>query len=110
MSADSLRFAVAARAVAGGARRLGLRVPNFRSPPRLDGAPRTIRRRADAATVAVVIRGRPLADVVADLIEGVIVANALKGDAAVRGRRRLAACVDAAQRAGAPVASAPRVA
>jgi hypothetical protein len=99
MPADSLRFTVMARAVAAESRRLGLRVPSFRSPPRLDGAARTIRRRADEATIAVVIRGRPVADVVADLIEGVVVANGLKGDAAVRCRRRLAACVDATQRA-----------
>jgi hypothetical protein len=100
MPADSLRFTVMARAVAAESRRLGLRVPSFRSPPGLDGAPRTIRRRPDAATIAVAIRGRPVADVVADLIEGVIVTNGLRGDAAVRCRRRLTASVDAVQRVG----------
>jgi hypothetical protein len=95
MAAESLRFSVIARVVATEARGLGLRVPAFRSPPRLQGATRTIRRRDGSAMVAVVIRGRPLADVVADVIEGVIVANGLRGSAAVRCRRRLASAVDA---------------
>jgi hypothetical protein len=98
MSADSLRFTTTARAVAAEARRLRLRVPSFRSPPKLRGAARTIRRRADDATIAVVIRGRSEADIAADVIEGVIVANGLKGDAAVRCRRRLAASVEATLR------------
>ncbi|HWW52132.1 MAG TPA: hypothetical protein VNY84_00075 [Acidimicrobiales bacterium] len=95
MAAESLRFSVIARAVASEARRLGLRVPGFRSPPRLHGATRTIRRADGSALVAVAIRGRPLADVVADVIEGVVVANGLRGAAAVRCRRRLASAVDA---------------
>jgi hypothetical protein len=94
MAAESLRFSVIANTLASEARRLGLRVPAFRSPPRLHGATRTIRRRDGGAMVAVVIRGRPPADVVADLIEGVIVANGLRGAAALRCRRRLAAAVD----------------
>ncbi len=101
MQTDSLGFTVAARVVAAEARRMGLAVPGFRSPPRLPGATRTIRRSASGAMVAVVARGRPLADVVADLIEGVVVANTLAGQAAVRCRRRLAHAVDSAQRAAA---------
>jgi hypothetical protein len=99
MHADSLGFSTSARLVATEARRLGLAVPGFRSPPRLPGAVRTIRRGSDGAMVAVVLRGRPLTDVVADLIEGVVVANGLSGAAAVRCRRRLAAGLDAARQA-----------
>jgi hypothetical protein len=94
MAAESLRFSVIARSVAAEARQLGLRVPAFRSPPRLQGATRTIRRRDGSVLVAVVIRGRPVADVVADVIEGVVVANGLRGPAAARCRRRLASAVD----------------
>jgi hypothetical protein len=101
MHADSLRFSTSARVVAAEARRLGLSVPGFRSPPRLAGAARTIRRGRDGAMVAVVVRGRPLTDVVADLIEGVVIANGLAGPAAVRCRRRLATAFDAAQQTAA---------
>jgi hypothetical protein len=93
--ADSVSFSVMARAVAGEARRLGLTVPAFRSPPLLNGATRTIRRRAGGPMIAVARRGRPAADVAADLIEGVVVANGLSGARAVRCRRRLAAALDA---------------
>jgi hypothetical protein len=95
MAAESLRFSVIARTVAAESRRLGLHVPAFRSPPRLHGERRTIRRGGGVALVAVVIRDRPFADVVADVIEGVVVANGLTGPAAVRCRRRLASAVEA---------------
>jgi hypothetical protein len=81
--ATSLRLAEAVRALAVAARRLGLAVPGFRSPPRLSGAPRTIRRHASgAATVAVIVRERPWPAVAADLVEGIVVANRLTGRAA----------------------------
>ena len=52
--------------------------PSFRCPPRLVGADRTIRRRrGDGAVVSVRIRGRPMVAVLADMIEGVVVANSL---------------------------------
>lgn len=104
MAAESLRFSVVARTVAAEARRLGLTAPAFRAPPRLAGATRTIRRRDGTALVAVVIRGRPFADVVADLIEGVIVANGLRAAGAVASRRRLVAAVDALARLDTPAA------
>ena len=76
----SLLLAETVRILAATARRLGLAVPGFRSPPRLSGAPRTIRRHASgAATVAVVVRDRPWPAVAADLVEGVLVANRLTG-------------------------------
>ena len=59
------------------ARALGLVVPGFRSPPRLVGVQRSIKRWHGGATVAVVVRGRPWPAVQADLIEGVVAANGL---------------------------------
>jgi hypothetical protein len=85
--ATTVRFAAAARDLAAEARARGLRVPGYRSPPRLAGADRSLRRRPGAVTVAVRIRGRPWAAVLADMIEGVVAANALVGPSAdaVRG-------------------------
>jgi hypothetical protein len=77
--ADTVRFAAAARLLALEARRRGLAVPGFRSPPRLRGADRTLRWRGASATVAVRVRGRPWIAVLADMVEGVVVANHLTG-------------------------------
>jgi len=77
--ATTVRFATTARALAQAARARGLIVPGFRSPPRVNGADRTLRRRGAGASVAVRVRGRPWADVLTDMIEGVVVANGLTG-------------------------------
>jgi hypothetical protein len=96
MEATSLRFASAARTLGQVARAQGLSVPGFRSPPRLDDVERSVRRRADGgATVAVRLRGRPWVAVLADMIEGVIVANRLSGPAATRARTALWSAIDA---------------
>ena len=80
MSAPSLRFAAAARALGEAARRRGLQVPGFRSPPRRPEVDRTIRRAGPEGTVvAVRIAGRPWVSVLADMIDGVVVVNALDG-------------------------------
>jgi hypothetical protein len=95
MEATSLHFAAAARTLADAARRRGLVIPGFRSPPGLPGADRTIRWRPDAsATVAVRYRERPWNAVLADLIEGVVVANRLEGPAADGCRTALWAALD----------------
>ena len=87
---SSLRFANAVRLVAAEARALGLEVPGFRSPPRLPGADRSLRRRPGAPpAVAVRLTGRPFDDVVVDMVEGVVVANGLEGARAVDVRGRL---------------------
>lgn len=88
-SASTVEFARAARVVARVARRRGLVAPSYRSPPRIVGADRTIRRRPDTAVVAVRVRDRPLAAVHADMIEGVIVANELRSPDADRLRADL---------------------
>lgn len=88
-SASTVDFASAARTLTREARRRGLIGPSFRCPPRLVGVDRTIRRRADGAIVSVRLRGRPIVAVLADMIEGVVVANGLKPPTADRLRSDL---------------------
>jgi hypothetical protein len=87
--ATTYQFARAARALAGEARRAGLAAPSFRCPPRLTGVNRTLRRRGHSVVVAVRVRGRPWVAVLGDLIEGIVVANGLRGAEADRIRARL---------------------
>ena len=94
MQSSSLRFARSVQALGAAARTLGLVVPGFRSPPRLVGVQRSIKRwPAGGSTVAVVVRGRPWAAVQSDLIEGVIAANGLDSPAADRTRADLGAAL-----------------
>ena len=86
---SSLRFAWAVQALGQSARALGLLVPGFRSPPRLVGVQRSIKRWHGGATVAVVVRGRPWPAVQADLVEGVVAANDLVSPASDRTREEL---------------------
>ena len=95
MEATSLRFSAAARTLGLVARRQGLAVPGFRSPPRLSEVDRTLRRRPDGgATIAVRLKGRPWVAVLADMIDGVIAANGLQGAEAARTRTGLWAAVE----------------
>jgi hypothetical protein len=64
-------------------------VPGFRTPPRLVGLDRTVRRHADGATVSVRVRGRPWAATVADMIDGVVAVNDLDARQANRLRADL---------------------
>jgi hypothetical protein len=89
MQSSSLRFARTVQALAAAARSLGLVVPGFRSPPRLVGVQRSIKRWDGGATVAVVVRDRPWAAVQADLVEGVVAANGLTSPASDRARAEL---------------------
>jgi hypothetical protein len=88
-SASAVEFAHAARVLGREARRRGLVVPGFRSPPRIVGVQRTLRRHPGGAVVAVQVRGRPWFAVVADMIEGVVVANDLRAPAGDRLRTEL---------------------
>lgn len=96
MQSPSLRFAQAVQRLAEAARRLDLVVPGFRSPPRLIGVHRSIKRWPGGATVAVELRGRPWPAVQSDLIEGVIAANCLTSPAADRARAELWEALQAA--------------
>jgi hypothetical protein len=88
-NAPPIRFAEVARRIGAAARAAGLVAPAFRTPPRRSGVARTIRRLPGGPVIAVRLRSRPPADVVADMVEGVVVANGLTGDAAGRVRATL---------------------
>ncbi len=93
-SADPVRFAAAARGLGDEARRRGLAVPGFRSPPRLPGVQRSIRRRPDGvAVVAVRVRGRSIEEVAGDMVEGLLAANRVTAAEAAVHRRALLAAV-----------------
>lgn len=85
----AVEFAQAARVLGREARRRGLVVPGFRSPPRVVGVQRTLRRHPGGVVVAVQVRGRPWLAVAADMIEGVVVANRLEPPAGDRLRSDL---------------------
>ena len=85
----ALDFAAAARALGRAARQRGLVAPSFRSPPRLGDVDRSMRRHAGGAVVSVRTTGRPWPAVVSDMIEGVVVANALQSPLADRVRTEL---------------------
>jgi hypothetical protein len=90
MKSPSLQFAATVRTRGTAARARGLAVPGFRTPPRLPGVERTLRRwPTGATTVAVAVRDRPYQAVVADLIEGIVVTNELSGAEATRVRTAL---------------------
>lgn len=79
----AIPFSALARLLASEARRHQLLVPSFCAPPRTPGVDRAIRRLAGGGVmVSVRVRGRTFDDVLDDMVEGVIVANGLSGQAA----------------------------
>ena len=70
-------FVEAANLLGVVATRFGLIAPGFRTPPRIVGVQRTVRRRPGGGLVAVAVKQRPMAAVLADMIDGVIVVNEL---------------------------------
>ncbi len=91
---SSLQFAHAVRTLSESSRLQGLVVPMFRSPPRAPGAVRTIRRTRRGTTISVVVAGRPWTNVLADLIDGIVVVNELEGGDAIRCRTALWAALE----------------
>jgi hypothetical protein len=80
---SALAFGELSRLVAAECRRHGLVAPSFRSPPRRGDAVRTVRRYHNGQwLVSLRCRGRPVAEVVADMVDGVLVANGLHGTGA----------------------------
>jgi hypothetical protein len=70
-------FAWSSGELARACERLGLEAPAFRSPPSVPGADRTLRRVPGAGVrVAIRLWGRSFAAIRADMIEGVLAANA----------------------------------
>lgn len=91
----SLDFGEVARAIGTAARAQGHEIPTFRSPPRVVGAQRTVRRRpGGGATVSIQLRNRPRPAIVADMIEGIVVTNRLVGTNADDCRRLLWSAVE----------------
>ena len=85
------QFASAARVLSQRAAELDLVVPGFRSPPRIVGVNRSIRRSRDSegGVVAVRLSDRPFTAAVGDMIEGVIFINRLEPPEADRARTQL---------------------
>ena len=89
MQSDAVRFFRGVCAVSASARSMGLVPPVFDSQPS-EGLDRSIRRRgSDGCVVSVRLRGREWEDVLEDIVEGFVVANALPGDTAREVRPRL---------------------
>lgn len=77
---SSTGFASAGRMLAHRARERGVRTPLFRSPPRLPGVRRSVTRNKDGSvTVAIVVRNRPVGAVLADMIDGAVLAAGVHG-------------------------------
>ncbi len=85
----TVMFAEAARVLSAAARSDGLLTPSFRTPPRLLGLDRTVRRHPKGGSIAVRVRGRPWPAVVADMIDGVVALNRLESARANRVRADL---------------------
>jgi len=90
----ALRFADVARRIGAASHEAGLVVPAFRCPPRVPGVDRTIRRYPNGAVVSVTLRGRPFADVVVDMIDGVLAANRVPESDAPRVRAVLTGALE----------------
>jgi hypothetical protein len=84
-----LHFAHTARRLGLAARAADLVVPAFRSPPRRGDVTRAIRRLPGGVVVSVRVNGRSFADIDADMVDGVLAANSLSGEAAARVRHTL---------------------
>ena len=94
MGMTSLDFGSAARSLGRAARLRGLVVPVFASPPSRPALDRSIRRRNGSPVVSVRLRGRPRGAVLADMIEGIVVANRLEDARADLARSALWLAVD----------------
>ncbi len=83
-------FAEAARVIGRILQAKGWLAPGYRTPPRVVGCDRSIRRSGNGgATIAVRVRNRPAPAVFADMIDGAVAANRLAGADAVRCRAAL---------------------
>jgi hypothetical protein len=83
-------FGWLARQLSMAARACGLKAPGFRSPPRVAGRTRTVRHYTGGNyLVSVQTKNRDRHEVIADMVEGIVVTNKLDGDVADAARRRL---------------------
>ena len=73
-------FAAIGRILTAAAAHRNVDGPAFRSPPRIAGVQRSVTRNRDGSvTVAVAVRRRPMLAVLADMIDGVVLASGLRG-------------------------------
>jgi len=111
---NNTTFVSAANLLGTVAGRFGLVAPGFRMPPRIVGAQRTVRRRPGGGVVAVAVKNRPVAAVLADMIDGVIVVNNIAPPESDTVRAALWSAVTpllvSAVAAGQTVGNVPRVA
>ena len=90
----SLDFGAAARSLARAAHLRGLVVPVFASPPSRPDLHRSIRRRNGSPVVSIRLGDRPRGAVLADMIEGIVVANYLEDSKADLVRSALWLAID----------------
>ena len=90
----SLDFGAAARSLARAAHLRGLVVPVFASPPSRRDLHRSIRRRNGSPVVSIRLGDRPRGAVLADMIEGIVVANYLEDSKADLVRSALWLAID----------------
>ncbi|MBT8240110.1 MAG: hypothetical protein KJN63_02665 [Acidimicrobiia bacterium] len=77
---SAIDFAAIGRVLADAAAGRNIEGPTFRSPPRIPGVQRSVTRNRDGSvTVAVAVRQRPVLAVLADMIDGVVLASGLLG-------------------------------
>lgn len=68
-----------ARRLATYCHQVGITAPGYRSPPSEPGVSRALKRYPDGSVVvSIALRGRSRDEVLADMIDGVIVANGLR--------------------------------
>jgi hypothetical protein len=96
----AIDLAGAVRVIGSAVKSMGFETPGFRSPPRLLGVDRSIRRRrgpegATSAVVSVRVKDRPWAAVLSDMIEGVVAANELVSPESDRVRAELWSLLEA---------------
>ena len=75
----SIQFSRTIRTLGRIANQLGYVTPQFRCPPPSAQYQRSIRRNKDDLSISIVIRGRPWLAVLADIVEGFVIANAKSG-------------------------------
>lgn len=107
MESSAVRFATTARVLTNVTRSLGLAAPGFRSPPRIEGADRTLLGSGNKAVVSVRLRDRPWTAIAADMVEGVVVANGITGIGAGKLRAALWIALNEVSLATAPTPAQP---
>ena len=75
----SIQFSITVRTLGRIANQLGYVTPQFRCPPPSAQYQRSVRRNHDDLSISIVIRGRPWLAVLADIVEGFVIANAKSG-------------------------------